>query len=63
MARPKSFFPSGKVGRTAAIKAAKARDTGCHKFTRTTRSGKEIGFYVGQKIPGRLANADLTKVR
>ena len=63
MARPKSFFPSGKVGRKDAIKAAKTRATNCHKFTRATRGGKEIGFYVGKKIPIRLEKAELTKVR
>jgi len=63
MARPKSFFPSGKVGRKAAIMAAKTRDTNCHKFIRPTRGGKEIGFYVGKQIPIRLEKAELIKVR
>ena len=63
MARPKSYFPGGKVGRKAAIKASKAREVRCHKFTRQTRSGKDIGFYVGDHIPIRLENADLAKVR
>lgn len=49
MARPKSYFETKEFNK--AKSAAKTRGHKLWKFEKTTKSGKDAGFYVGATLP------------
>ncbi|RLC88622.1 MAG: hypothetical protein DRJ03_01750 [Chloroflexi bacterium] len=58
MARPKKWFESKEYN--VAKKTAKSSSMSLFKFARQTRDhGVETGYYVGNKLPTRLASAKI----
>lgn len=56
MARPRTWYDPKEYH--VARKMAKGTGSKLFKFARQTRSdGVETGYYVGNKLPTRLANA------
>lgn len=61
MGRPASYFETRAF--SAAKSAAKKRGHRLWKFVRATKEGSETGFYVGPRIPQRLARARVAPMK